>query len=108
MAVITGSSSSSGTNNPTEYTTGFTSRPVITLADTEQALSLPTGTKSFMLKNVGTVAIRYAYSAGGTTSSYITLAPNSYKLMTDLDGSARLIYVRSSKPLHQLELEYWT
>jgi len=102
--VVTGS----GNNNDIIFSSGTTSRPVITAANTEQVLSLPIGTKAFMLKNVGTVSIRYAYTSGGTATSYVTLAPNAYKWMDKLDATARFIYVRSTVAGHQLELEYWT
>jgi hypothetical protein len=111
MATITvgggSTSSGGGNNNDIIFTTGVTSRPVITLADTEQTLSLPIGTKAFMLKNVGNVSVRYAYTSGGTASAYVTLAPHASKWIDKLDATARFIYVRSSVAGHQLELEYW-
>lgn len=80
MSIIS-ASSGAGTgsgSSSTTYTSGFTSRPVITLANTEQAIVLPVGTKAFMLKNVGTVAVRYAYNAGDTATAYITMSPHSF------------------------------
>jgi hypothetical protein len=98
----------SGSNADILLGTGVTSRPTITLANTEESISLPTGTKAFMLKNVGSVEVRYSYAVGGTSSAYVTISPNAYKWITNLDATARTIYVRSSKASHQLELERWS
>lgn len=85
-----------------------TLRVTITQANTEEAINLPTGTKAFLIQNVGARIVRYAYSENETADGgqYNSLYPFCPRGVTGINQSNVIIYVRSSG-LETLEIDLW-
>lgn len=86
-----------------------TLRYTITLANNEESIALPSGTRTYIMTNVGKRFIKVAYDTGDIAGgSYFTLAPHeSRSVPGTLRGNfSQNIYV-SSPGLETLEFDIW-
>lgn len=82
----------------------------IVLADSEEAFSLPAGTKRFLLKTrTPNVRMQLSYVLGESGTTYLTILPGTYYLEDGVDTGASLtLYVQSNKASTVVELLSWT
>lgn len=104
MGVIGGISGGAGSSikNPT------TLRYTIASTNTEESISLPSGTKAYRIQNVGSRLIKIAYATGDIASGkYFTLFPfGPLDPIGIINQNSVTIYLESSG-LETIELDIW-
>jgi hypothetical protein len=80
----------------------------ISLANTEQSVVLPTGTRQFIIHNRGPGIVKYAYAAGTSGTTYFTLHKWSFTTRSYIIASSVTLYLQSPTAGTVVELEIWT
>jgi hypothetical protein len=68
---------------------------LLTLAATEYSLSIPSGTKRLTVRNRNGHVTRLAYTAGGTTSAWLTIDPGADYSEVDLVVTSLTVYLQA-------------
>ena len=86
-----------------------TLRYTITVINTEETVALPSGTRTYIIKNVGKKFVKVAYDTGDIAlGSYYTLAPfEERQVPGTLRGNISTTLYVSSPGLETIELDIW-
>lgn len=78
-------------------------------AGTEYTLALPSTTVKFVFKLRGTADVQFAYSAGTTGTTYVTIPRLNFYSESALTPSGVVnLYFQANKPAQVAEVVYWT
>ena len=81
----------------------------ITLAATEETITLPAGTRRFMIKTrTENAKMQISYVSGESGTQYLTLIPGAVYKEDGIDAAASVsLYVQSNKASTVVELVSW-
>lgn len=79
----------------------------IAASNVEQSYALPANTKSFMVQTRGQGKLLYAYSAGTSGTTYVTLNPHCFRFQSDISSPAITLYFQSPLAGLVVEIESW-
>lgn len=80
-----------------------------TLADTEYSQAIPDGTRKLILKvRGGEAAIKIAFSAGGTSTTFLTVSRGANFILSGVSLNSATIYFQVDKPSKIIEILTWS
>lgn len=78
----------------------------VSLANTEQSITLSNNTKSFLIKVRGNSSLKLAFNSGESSTNYITISPGANYYAEGLNFSGDLFF-QTTKPSQVIEILEW-
>lgn len=89
-------------------TTPFITNLTLLLANNEYSFSIPANTTSFRFRARGTSSLKFAYTAGGTSTNFYTLSRGASHEVKNINSVGVTLYIQGDKPGEVVEIEGWS